>query len=407
MFFKQYLSPRVYPLLVLGIASGLPLALTSGTLQTWATVENVSLKSIGFLTLVGTAYTFKFVWAPFIDRYVPPMLGRRRGWMVITQILLGIALVGMGFFNPSENLFWLAVLATIVAFLSATQDIAFDAYSTEVLNSDERAAGSAIRTLGYRVGMIVSGGLAVTLAERWLGWGGMYMAMGGLMFIFAIASILAPEPREVQPPRNLEDAFLLPFKEFFSRPEAWMILISIILYKLGDAFAGALSSTFLIRGAGFSAETVAWANKTLAIVATIVGALFGGALMGKLGLYRSLMLFGMLQAVSNLGYWIVSVVPQNLPVMVTAIGVEHLCSGMGTATFIALLMGLCNIKYTATQYALLTALSSIGRVFIAGPVSPIIVEAVGWPIFFIGTVLIAFPGLIVLYWKRDYIRSLG
>lgn len=404
--FKEYLSPRVYPLLVLGIASGLPLALTAGTLQTWATVENVSLSSIGFLTLVGMAYSFKFVWAPLIDRYLPPFCGRRRGWMVITQILLGIGLICMGFYNPSQDLFWLAVLATLVAFLSATQDIAFDAYTAEVLESEERAAGSAIRTLGYRVGMIISGGLAVTLAERWLGWGGMYMAMGGLMFVFAIASVLAPEPKEVQAPRSIEEAFIVPFKEFFSRPEAWSILLLIVLYKMGDAFAGALSSTFLIRGAGFSPETVAWANKTLAIIMSIAGALFGGALMTKLGLYRSLMLFGILQAVSNLGYWVVAVIPHNLPVMVAAIGLENLCAGMGTSTFIALLMGLCNVKYTATHYALLSSLASVGRIFIAGPVSPVLVEAIGWPHFFLCTVLIALPGLLILRWQKARIEAI-
>ncbi|MDY3330567.1 MAG: MFS transporter, partial [Pelistega sp.] len=367
MSFKQYLSPRVYPLLILGVASGLPLALTGGTFQAWATVAGVSLKQIGFLTLVGTAYTFKFLWAPLIDRYAPPILGRRRGWMMIAQVLLGVALIAMGLLNPVQDLIWLALLATFVAFLSATQDIAFDAYSTEVLDKDERAPGAAIRTLGYRIGMVLSGGLGIVMAERWLGWGGMYMAMGALMFLFAIASMLSPEPQEVQSPRTLQEAFIVPFKDFFSRPEAWAILLLIVLYKLGDAFAGALSTTFLIRGAGFAAETVGWMNKILAVIASILGALFGGVVMNKLGLYRSLMLFGILQAFSNLAYWLVAVIPQNLPIMALAVGIENICGGMGTAAFVVLVMGLCNIKYTATQFALLTALSSVGRVFLAGP----------------------------------------
>lgn len=406
MLFKQYLSPRVFPLLFLGVASGLPLALTGGTFQAWATVENVSLTNIGFLTLVGAAYTFKFLWAPFIDRYAPPFLGRRRGWMVITQVLLGLVMIAMGFLSPSQNLVPLAILATVVAFLSATQDIAFDAYSTEVLEAEERASGAAIRTLGYRLGMIISGGLGITLAIRWLDWGGMYMAMGGLMFLFAIVTLLSPEAPEVQAPRNLEEAFVVPFKEFFSRPEAWMILLLIVFYKLGDAFAGALSTTFLIRGAEFSAETVAWVNKTLAMIATIVGALFGGALMSKLGLYRSLMLFGVLQAVSNLAYWVVSLFPQNLPIMVTAVGIENLCGGMGTATFVALVMGLCNIKYTATQFALLTALSTVGRVFLAGPLAPPIIQALGWSHFFLFTVVVALPGLILLRLHKARIEAI-
>ncbi len=406
MSFKQYLSPRVYPLLVLGVASGLPLALTGGTFQAWATVAGVSLKQIGFLTLVGIAYTFKFLWAPLIDRYAPPILGRRRGWMLIAQLLLGIALIAMGLLNPVQDLIWLALLATFVAFLSATQDIAFDAYSTEVLNKDERAAGAAIRTLGYRIGMVLSGGFGMVMAERWLGWGGMYMVMGALMFLFAFVSMLSPEPKETQSPRTLQEAFVVPFKDFFSRPEAWAILLLIILYKLGDAFAGALSTTFLIRGAGFSAEVVGWMNKILAVIASILGALFGGALMNKLGLYRSLMLFGILQAFSNLAYWLVAVVPQNLPVMALAVGFENICGGMGTAAFVVLVMGLCNVKYTATQFALLTALSSVGRVFLAGPLTPPIVETLGWPSFFLLTVAIALPGLVLLRWHKARIEAI-
>ncbi|ETD68587.1 muropeptide transporter [Pelistega indica] len=403
---KKYLSPRVYPLLVLGIASGLPLALTGGTFQAWATVAGVSLKQIGFLTLVGTAYTFKFLWAPLIDRYAPLFLGRRRSWMVVSQVALGTVMLLMGLLNPAQDLIWLALLATTLAFLSATQDIAFDAYSTEVLDKDERAHGVAVRTLGYRIGMIISGGLGIVLAERWLGWGGMYMAMGCLMFVFAICSAIAPETREVQAPRTLQEAFIVPFKEFFSRPEALAILMLIVLYKLGDAFAGALSTTFLIRGAGFAAETVGWVNKILAVIATIIGALVGGALMNKLGLYRSLMLFGVLQAVSNLAYWLVAITPHNLPIMALAVGLENISGGMGTTAFVALVMGLCNSKYTATQFALLTALSSVGRVFLAGPLTPPLVESLGWPAFFLCTVLIALPGLFLLRWHKARIMAI-
>lgn len=401
-YIQPYLSRRVYPLLLLGVASGLPLALTGGTLQAWATVENVSLKEIGFLTLVGAAYTFKFLWAPFIDRFVPPFMGRRRGWMAIAQIALGITIGCMSLFSPSDNLFILALLATAVAFLSATQDIAFDAYSAEVLQPEERAAGAAIRTLGYRIGMIVSGGLALVIASVWLGWANMYLLMGLLMFGFAVLTWLAPEPdaTRVQPPRNIYDAFTVPFQEFFSRPEAWSILALIVFYKLGDAFAGALSTTFLIRGAGFSPEVVGSVNKILAVIATILGALVGGSIMGKLGLYRSLMFFGIMQAVSNLAYWVVAITPQSIPVMALAVGLENLCGGLGTAAFVALLMALCHQQFTATQFALLSALSSVGRVFLAGPLTPPLVEAFGWPGFFVFTVFIALPGLLLLWYRR-------
>jgi PAT family beta-lactamase induction signal transducer AmpG len=388
-------------LLALGFASGLPLALTGGTLQAWATIEQVSLQEIGFLTLVGTAYTLKFLWAPLIDRYAPPWLGRRRGWMVLMQVLLALGILGMGCLSPGQGLLPLALLAVFVAFCSATQDIAFDAYRSDVLRKDERGAGAALSVLGYRLAMLVSGGLALILADQWLGWGSTYLLMGALMLGMALASFWAPEPEvPAQTPRSLRQAVIEPFREFFGRPEAITVLVLIVLYKLGDAFAGALSTTFLIRAAGYTATEVGTVNKLLGLAATIVGALAGGALMARLGLYRSLMLFGVLQAVSNLGFWVISVGPHNVWLMAAGVGIENLCGGMGTAAFVALLMGLCNQQFSATQFALLSALSAVGRTYLAGPLTPQLVQLSGWPTFFLLTVLIALPGLWLLYWRR-------
>jgi len=398
---KLYTSRRVAPLLALGFASGLPLALTGGTLQAWATVEQVSLQQIGFLTLVGTAYTLKFLWAPLVDRYAPPWLGRRRGWMVLMQVLLALGILAMGCLSPGQNLLPLALIAVFVAFCSATQDIAFDAYRSDVLHKDERGAGAALSVLGYRLAMLVSGGLALILADQWLGWGTTYMLMGGLMLLAALASFWAPEPEvPAQTPRSLTRAVIEPFNEFFSRPEAVTVLVLIVLYKLGDAFAGALSTTFLIRAAGYTATEVGTVNKLLGLAATIVGALAGGALMAWLGLYRSLMLFGVLQAISNLGFWLISVGPHSIWLMATGVGIENLCGGMGTAAFVALLMGLCNQQFSATQFALLSALSAVGRTYLAGPLTPPLVQYAGWPTFFLLTVLIALPGLLLLHWRR-------
>ncbi len=397
-----YTSPRVAPLLALGFASGLPLALTGGTLQAWATIEQVSLQEIGFLTLVGTAYTLKFLWAPLVDRYAPPWLGRRRGWMVLMQVLLALGLLAMGCLSPGKTLLPLALLAVLVAFCSATQDIAFDAYRSDVLHKEERGAGAALSVLGYRLAMLVSGGLALILADQWLGWGTTYMLMGGLMLVVALASFWAPEPEvPAQMPSSLRQAVLEPFHEFFRRPEAITILVLIVLYKLGDAFAGALSTTFLIRAAGYTATEVGTVNKLLGLAATIVGALAGGALMARLGLYRSLMLFGVLQAVSNLGFWVISVGPHSMWLMAAGVGIENLCGGMGTAAFVALLMGLCNQQFSATQFALLSALSAVGRTYLAGPLTPQLVQVSGWPTFFLLTVLIALPGLWLLHWRRQ------
>ncbi|WP_415804828.1 muropeptide transporter [Bordetella muralis] len=402
-----YFSRRVAPLLVLGFASGLPIALTGGTLQAWATVEQVSLEQIGFLTLVGSAYTLKFLWAPLMDRYVPPILGRRRGWMLVTQLLLAITIMAMGMLSPKSALLPLALLAVMVAFLSATQDIVFDAYSTDVLRRDERGAGVAIKVLGYRLAMVVSGGLALILADQWLGWGPMYVLMGVLMLLCSAATLWAPEPEQpASAPRSLGVAVVEPFREFFSRRGAYTVLTLIVLYKLGDAFAGALSTTFLIRGAGFDPTEVGTVNKVLGLLATIVGALAGGSLMARWGLYRSLMAFGILQAISNLGYWVIAVSPKSLWLMATAIGVENLCGGLGTASFVALLMALCQQRFSATQFALLSALSAVGRIYLAGPLTPPLVHWLGWPGFFLLTVAIALPGLVLLWRQRRVIDAL-
>lgn len=397
----------MYPLLVLGFASGLPLALVTGTLQAWATVSDVSLQNIGFLTLVGTAYTLKFLWAPLVDRYAPNFLGRRRSWMFFTQVLLGVFIILMGTLSPSTHLGLLAAAAVIVAFLSATQDIAFDAYSTDVLRDNERAAGAALKVLGYRLAMIVSGGLALVLAGTWLGWQYTYALMGVFMLFCAFATVLAPEPEVVAAaPRTLGVAVVAPLAEFFSRRGAVLILLLIVLYKLGDAFAGALSTTFLIRGAGFSTEEVGAVNKIFGLIATIVGALAGGSIMARLGLYRSLMIFGLLQAVSNFGYWVLAVTPPHLYSMGIIVAIENICGGLGTAAFVALLMALCNQQFSATQFALLSALSAVGRTYLAGPLTPPLVEAIGWPHFFVLTVVIALPGLVLLWLKRAEIRAL-
>ena len=381
--------------------------MTSGTLQAWATVAGVSLQNIGFLTLIGTAYTLKFFWAPVIDRYAPPVLGRRRSWMFFTQILLAFAIAGMGLLSPSTDLALLALVAVVVAFLSATQDIAFDAYSTDVLRKHERAAGAALKVLGYRLAMIVSGGLALVIADQWLGWSNMYFLMGVLMALCAIATLMAPEPEVVaRAPRSLAVAVTEPLVEFFKRRGAITILLLIVLYKLGDAFAGALSTTFLLRGAGFSVSEVGTVNKVFGLAATIVGALIGGSLMARMGLYRSLMWFGVFQAVSNFGYWVLAVTPQHLYSMTIVVAVENLSGGLGTAAFVALLMALCKHEFSATQFALLSALSAVGRTYLAGPLTPPLVLYLGWPAFFVITVVIAVPGLILLWLRRAEIEAL-
>ncbi|MEH2919752.1 muropeptide MFS transporter AmpG [Samsonia erythrinae] len=388
-------------LLLLGFASGLPLALTSGTLQAWMTVENVDLKTIGFFSLVGQAYVFKFLWSPLMDRYTPPFLGRRRGWLVLSQLLLIAAIIGMGFMNPARDLWWLAALAVLVAFCSASQDIVFDAYKTDLLPPEERGTGAATSVLGYRLAMLVSGGLALWIADRYLGWQATYWLMAGLMLIGVCATLLAPEPLNSQPaPRSMEQAIAAPLRDFFSRNNAWLILLLIVLYKLGDAFAISLTTTFLIRGVGFNAGDVGMVNKTLGLFATIVGAIYGGLLMQRLSLFKALILFGILQAVSNAGYWLLAITAKNMVTMASAVFLENLCGGMGTAAFVALLMTLCNKSFSATQFALLSALSAVGRVYV-GPIAGWFVESYGWAWFYLFSIVAALPGLAILLICRE------
>ena len=399
-------SRKIGLLLALGFASGLPLALTAGTLQAWLAAENVDIVAIGWFALVGQPYTYKFLWAPLMDRYVPPFLGRRRGWLFITQALLAAAIVFMGTLTPADSTWLLGAAALTVAFLSASQDIVFDALRTDWLEREERGAGAAVSVLGYRIAMLVSGAGALILSDQWLGWQATYWLMAGLMGAGMIATWYVVEPElKNAAPKTLDEAVVKPFAEFFSRQGAWLMLGVVVLYKLGDAFAGNLTTTFLLRGPGFSLTEIGAINKGFGLAATIVGALAGGALMAKMRLYRALLLFGILQAVTNLGFMLLAASGKSYALMVTVIGLENLCGGMGTAAYVALLMALCDRRFSATQYALLSALSAVGRVYV-GPVAGYLVEGLGWQSFFFFTFLIALPGLALLAWMRARIDAL-
>jgi PAT family beta-lactamase induction signal transducer AmpG len=390
-------------MLPLGFASGLPLPLSSGTLQAWLTVENVSILTIGWFALTGLPYTLKFLWAPLVDRFVPIPVGRRRAWMLLTQTLLALILAGLSQLDPHNNLLLIAGFALMIAFLSATQDIAIDALRTDILKPEERGLGSALAVTGYRLAMLVAGAGALILGDHW-GWPNTFLLMAGLMATSLIVTLATPEPITDYAPRTLGEAIVGPLRSFFSRPEAWGLIALVILYKLGDAFAGSLTTAFLIRGAEFTPTDVGVVNKGFGLVATLVGALAGGLWLARLGLYRSLMLFGILQAVTNLGFFALSMVGHNYPLMVLAVGLENLAGGMGTAAFVALLMGLCEIRYSATQFALLSSLASLGRVLL-GPVAGGVVAWVGWPLFFVSTVIVALPGLWMLTRMRHAVEQ--
>jgi MFS transporter, PAT family, beta-lactamase induction signal transducer AmpG len=400
----SFKNRRIAVMLPLGFASGLPLALTAGTLQAWLTVVDVDLRTIGLFTLVGLPYTLKFLWAPVMDRFVPPWLGRRRGWMIVMQLALVAGIVAMSLIDPTKTPLLLAALALLVAMTSASQDIVFDAYRTDVLKATERGFGAAVSVTGYRIAMLVSGAGAL-IVSTYLGWGQTYFLIAALMLIGVGATLLSPEPASpVNIPRNVAEAVWEPVHEFFSRSPALLLLLLIVLYKLGDAFAGSLTTAFLIRGMGFEAAEVGIVNKGLGMVTTIVGALLGGIWMVRMGLFRSLLIFGGLQALSNLTFMLLAWTGKSYPIMVLAVAFENVSGGMGTAAFVALMMSLCDHRYTATQYALLSAMAALGRVFV-GPPSGYVVEAVGWVSFFFITFLAALPGLWLLWWLREYFTT--
>lgn len=387
-------------LLLLGFSSGLPLFLTSKTLQAWMTVEKVDLGAIGLFSLVGLPYSLKFVWSPLLDRFVPHFLGRRRGWLVMTQGGLLLAIAFMSFQKPSGGLQLLAINAGVIAFFSATQDIAFDAYRTDILEQREMGAGAAVAVLGYRIALIVTGSLAFILADK-SPWPQVYLLMATLMAVGLVSSFWAPEPLErSRPPATLFDAVRLPFLEFFQRlgwRQGILILVFIVLYKLGDSLVKNMSTPFLLpgRGLGFSQTEIGAIQGGMGLVATIVGTLVGGAIMSKIGINRSLWIFGGLQAVSNLSYFALAVVGKSYPLMVSAINIENFCAGLETAAFVAFLMSLCNQSFSATQYALLSSLMAFSRDILVAPAGKW-AEATGWPLFFLLTAIAALPGLLLL-----------
>lgn len=403
-YLQVFRSRRIAIVTFLGFSSGLPLALTSGTLQAWMAVSGVDLRTIGIFALVGLPYTLKFFWSPLMDRFVPPWLGRRRGWIVITQLSLIIGISAMAFSSPQQAPLFLAAIALIVAFTSASQDIVIDAYRTDVLHEQERGAGAAVFVMGYRIALLVSGALALILSDH-IGWRNTYLLMAGVMGVGILSTLFGPEPEEkVIPPGTMKEAVWGPMNDYFSRDSALLLLFLIILYKLGDAYAGALTTAFLIKGIGFSVSEVGTINKGFGFASLIVGAMFGGALMVRLKLFRSLLIFGILQAVSNLSFMVLAWVGKSYGMLVFAVAFENLTGGMGTAAFVSLLMAMCNHRYTATQYALLSSLAALGRIFIS-PTSGFLVESIGWASFFFVTFLTAIPGLGLLWWLRNVISD--
>ena len=391
---NAFANRRVFFVLLLGFSSGIPLALTGSTLQAWMASEKVDLTVIGVFSLVGLPYTFKYLWSPLMDRFVPPFLGRRRGWMLVTQAALFLVIAAMAFSEPKTHPGALALLSFLVAFCSASQDIVVDAWRTEVLAPEELGPGAGVHILGYRVAMLTSGAIALILADR-MPWRVVYLLMAGSLVVGMIASLLAPEPELAEKsPRTLKEAVVEPFLEFFARPGAAGILLFIVFYKLDVVMATALTTPFLLE-LGFTMTDIGAVTKGLGMIATIAGTLAGGAVVARTGMKASLWIFGILQSVSTLSFLALARLGHHYPMMVAAIGIENLCSGMGTAAYAAFLMSLCDKRFTATQYALLTSLMAVTRV-VAGAPTGFLAKAYGWEIYFVISTLAAIPGLLFL-----------
>jgi PAT family beta-lactamase induction signal transducer AmpG len=424
--FAVYRDRRVLAIAVLGFASGLPLALTGQTLQAWLTESGASLKDIGLFALVGVPYTLKFIWAPLVDRLPLPLLtrwlGRRRGWLVFAQALLMTAIAALAFSNPGQALAFTALCAVAVAFASATQDIVIDAWRVEILEERQLAAGAAAIVFGYRIGMLVSSAGALYLATVFA-WPLVYLAMAAVLVIGAITVLLVGEP-ESKPRGDAERRFAEaqswlaarphlsgavaavmawlyasvagPFLQFMSR-KGWIgILLFVMLFKLGDSLAGVLATSFYLN-LGFTKAEIAEVSKLYGFAATMLGLFLGGWLMQAVGLYRALWVCGILQMGSNLLFAVLAMRGHDLWFLALTVGVENLASGMGTAALVAYLSALCDIAYTATQYALLSSLTAVARTVLSS-YAGFMAESLGWPLFFLATTVAALPGLALLAW---------
>ena len=380
----------------MGFAAGLPLLLTGSVLQAWMKEEGVDLGTIGLFALVGLPYTLKFLWAPLMDRFTPNGLGRRRGWLLIFQLALIAALIMLSLAKPAIAPWWLAVAALLVTFFSASQDIVIDAYRREALADDEQGLGASLYVNGYRVGMLLASGGGLILADH-MSFGQVYQLMAGFMLIGVVTTLFAPEPAAAEGvPTTLREAVVQPFVEYFQRRDAVLILAFILLYKIGDVMASHMTTPFFLD-IGFSKTEIGTVVKLFGFWATVIGGLVGGLLVMRLGIFRALWIFGILQGVSTAGFALLAQIGASIPGLAAVITFENLSGGMGTAAYIAYMASLTNRKFTATQYALLSSLMGVPRVIAAAPTG-YLAGSFGWSTFFVACALLAIPGLLLLRW---------
>lgn len=405
---KAVLSRKMLVALIMGFACGLPLLLTKGVLQAWMKKEGIDLSLIGLTNLLAIPYSVKFIWAPFLDRYTLTFLGRRRGWLLTAQLALMLSIAFMGLSNPRYSPMIMVAAALMVTFFSASQDIVVDAYRREDLKDEELGLGSAFYVLGYRAGMLLSSGGGLILADH-VSFNTVYLIIAVCLLPAVVTTLLTPEPDVTETPKSMKGAIIDPLVEYFRRREAFWMLAFILMYKIGDIMASNITTPFYMD-IGFSLTEIGAITKLLGFWAIIGGASIGGVVMLRLGINRSLWVFGVLQAVSTAGFAVLAHIGYSIPALAVVIGFENLSGGMGTAAFMAFMASITNKKFTATQYALLTSFMAFGRDVLSAPTG-FLAKLMGWGGFFTACALIAIPGMLMLLkfapWNSREVKTDG
>lgn len=400
---------KMFSMLILGYASGLPLMLTASSLLLWYKDSGIDTQNISLLTLIAVPYTFKYLWAPFLDKVNIPWLGRRKGWILLTQVSLILLIALMSRFSPADTPFLIAFIGFLICFVSATQDIAINAYQTEILNESERALGNAIAVMGYRIGMIVTGSIVLLIADKLNdNWNLTWLMILPFFMICPLYTLLLKETGQYDRPKSFKEAFTTPFIEFFTRKgvtTAIIILLIIIVYKLADAIAFSLNTIFFVD-IGFDKTTIAISYKAFSLAATISGLIFGGLIAKKIGVYKSFLYFSIIMACANLMYVALAIVGKNYYLMVSSVAIEYFCGAMGTAILVAMIMSLVNLKFSATQFAILSSIDSLGRVLV-GPLAGYIQSYYSWSGLFIFSFMVGIVVSLFIYFFKEKIKAMA
>jgi PAT family beta-lactamase induction signal transducer AmpG len=396
--------PRLLILVALGAASGFPNQVTESALQAWLKDLHISNTEIGVLSYVSLPYLLKFLWAPLLDRYPLPLLGRRRGWMLVTQILLAATIALLAFQDPAHSLVMVSACATAIVFFSASQDIVIDAYRADVAEPAERGLAAASANLGYRAAAWIAFAIALVVADHF-GWRPALLIVAATMALFGIATLKAPEPAyQAPPPATLAESVIQPLRELLGGPGGLMLVGLVMIFKLGDAFALKLFTPFLMD-VGFTKTEIGLVAKAVFTSSALIGAVVGGVWMVRLGLFSSMLLFGVMQALSNLAYYVLAITGKSYAVMIAAVFIENLTHAMGNVAVVALMMSLCDTRFSAFQYACLSVLSQLPRYGLGGPAGWV-ADHGGWPTYYVVSFLLGIPGLVAVWLLRGRIRAL-